>query len=164
MQRFGSFSLVALMIVTVVGVFMVGCFGQPAVEPNPGTEQDPPTTTGDNGDPAEPGQDPTETPNGTDEPTSNGGTDEPGFDGDAVVGGVPEVVLDATLAKTCLLNVGDQVPAGVLADPAGTQCEIETQLGQKLTVVFFWETGRMSSLQLLKDFAPVELNRSPRKA
>lgn len=52
---------------------------------------------------------------------------------------IPEVHLPEQLAKTTLVNVGDQIPAGDLAALEGQPQPIQALLGEKLTVVFFWK-------------------------
>jgi thiol-disulfide isomerase/thioredoxin len=52
---------------------------------------------------------------------------------------IPEVHLPEQLAKTTLLNVGGQLPSGELTPLEGQPQALQTLLGEKLTVVFFWK-------------------------
>jgi len=54
---------------------------------------------------------------------------------------IPKVALSNELLATCLVNVGDEMPAGELPDAAGDMHALGSLYGQKLTVVCFWTVG-----------------------
>jgi peroxiredoxin len=64
---------------------------------------------------------------------------------------MPKVELTQTLEATCLVKVGDAMPEGNLAQPDGRVVESKSLLGPKLTVICFWGSGSMSSLQELDE-------------
>jgi peroxiredoxin len=54
---------------------------------------------------------------------------------------IPKVELSNELRATCLVNVGDEMPAGELPDAAGDMHALGSLYGQKLTVICFWTVG-----------------------
>ncbi len=51
----------------------------------------------------------------------------------------PKVILSDAHAKTCLVGVGDHMPAMVLSDVQGNDHELAKLYGEKLTLVVFWD-------------------------
>jgi peroxiredoxin len=66
---------------------------------------------------------------------------------------VPEVEMTEQHAKTCLLKVGDMLPAGQLPDLAGQPQDLSRLFGAKLTVVVFFREGESAAQTELADLA-----------
>jgi len=66
---------------------------------------------------------------------------------------IPKVALSNELLATCLVNVGDEMPAGELPDTAGDMHALGSLYGQKLTVVCFWTVGTSHRSKLVADAA-----------
>lgn len=66
---------------------------------------------------------------------------------------VPVVEMTKGHADTCLVKVGDQLPAGQLPDLAGKPQDLAKLFGDKLTVVVFFREGQDASLTELSDLA-----------
>lgn len=70
----------------------------------------------------------------------------------------PRVLLTGERQKTCLVGVGDAIPAIELPDSSGTVQKLRELLGEKLTVVVFWSTkNRLGQEQIER--LPVEFAR-----
>lgn len=61
---------------------------------------------------------------------------------------IPKVGFTDALLSTCLVNVGDIMPEGELFAADGGKISTQSQYGEKLTVVFFWEEGRSNYAKL----------------
>jgi peroxiredoxin len=66
---------------------------------------------------------------------------------------VPVVEMTKGHADSCLVKVGDQLPAGQLPDLAGKAQDLSKLFGDKLTVVVFFREGQDASLTELSDLA-----------
>ncbi len=66
---------------------------------------------------------------------------------------IPTVNLTESLRATCLVDVGDPIPEGELADLEGATHSVRGVLGETLTVVLFWHSGNMHSVVQLEDLA-----------
>jgi peroxiredoxin len=64
---------------------------------------------------------------------------------------MPQVFLTEAHAKTCLVKVGDQMPALDLPSVDGTAKKFGDLLGKKLTIVCFWNGRLPTSLEELAD-------------
>jgi peroxiredoxin len=64
---------------------------------------------------------------------------------------IPKVVMSAADVATCLVKVGDALPAAKLPDLAGKQQSLRSLAGKKLTVVLFWTAGNAASQRALED-------------
>jgi|GEM_PF-5418359 len=66
----------------------------------------------------------------------------------------PEVVLSPALAKTCKIKVGDTFPIKEeLTDTTDAKIIFGDILGKKATLVLFWDSTSLSSLDALKNLA-----------
>lgn len=54
---------------------------------------------------------------------------------------MPKVVLSDSWRATCLVQVGDTLPLGELADTEGKPVTLASLLGKRATVVLFWNQG-----------------------
>ena len=112
----------------------------------------------------EPGRSaPVATPPAVTPPAAAGPVEEPAAAGEApgAVGQVepadlvmPKVLLTEAQAATCLVRVGDPMPAIALADLAGKEQMLSRLLGERLTVVTFWRSGNPYALAELADLGP----------
>jgi peroxiredoxin len=59
----------------------------------------------------------------------------------------PQVLLSDAHAETCLLKVGDRMPAVTLTDIAGTQHKLEHLYGEEFTVIVFWNGQIAAALE-----------------
>ena len=66
---------------------------------------------------------------------------------------IPKVNLTESLSDTCLVGVGDPIPDAELADLEGNKYSIREVLGEKLTVLLFWNSENMHSVVELEDLA-----------
>jgi peroxiredoxin len=66
---------------------------------------------------------------------------------------IPKVGLTDSLRATCLVTVGDLMPNGELASADGNKVALESQLGEKYTVVFFWSEGASNYARLAANAA-----------
>ncbi len=64
---------------------------------------------------------------------------------------MPKVKLTQILAATCLVQKGDKMPEGELQTVDGKAVPLKELYGEKLTVVFFWDSKNEYSLDELKD-------------
>jgi len=64
---------------------------------------------------------------------------------------MPQVYFTEEHAKLSLVHVGDQFPKLELADLDGEQQQFGELLGEKLTIVIFWQSGLPTSLEALAD-------------
>jgi peroxiredoxin len=67
---------------------------------------------------------------------------------------MPRVLLSQAHAAKCKLQVDDQFPDFALADVAGNKQQLSGLLGDKLTVVCFWNGREPSALEELADLTP----------
>lgn len=65
----------------------------------------------------------------------------------------PQVALTDTLLATCLVKMGDTLPAAELPDVAGRPQALSALLGRKVTVLFFWTAGNRYSRQEVEDLS-----------
>ncbi len=66
---------------------------------------------------------------------------------------IPKVDLTESLDATCLVRVGDTIPEGDLVDVEGKSHAIREVLGEKLTVLVFWNSEVLHSVVELEDLA-----------
>ncbi len=66
---------------------------------------------------------------------------------------IPKVNLTESLNATCLVGVGDTIPEGELVDVEGKSHAIREVLGEKLTVLVFWNSEVIHSVVELEDLA-----------
>ncbi len=66
---------------------------------------------------------------------------------------IPKVNLTESLSATCLVGVGDKIPEGTLVDAEGASHAIQDVLGEKLTVLVFWNSDNIHSVVELEDLA-----------
>jgi len=66
---------------------------------------------------------------------------------------VPVVQMTEQHAATCLVKVGDALPAGELPDLAGKNQELSKLFGEKLTIVVFFREGQDESTSEIADLA-----------
>ncbi len=66
---------------------------------------------------------------------------------------IPKVGLTDALRATCLVNVGDMMPNGELLTADGGKVSLESQFGEKYTVLFFWSEGGSNYARLAADAA-----------
>jgi peroxiredoxin len=66
-----------------------------------------------------------------------------------VVPTIPKVMLTKSLESTCLVKVGDPMPLVTLSDLAGVKTPLPTLFGPRLTVVCFWKSDHLYSLEEL---------------
>ncbi len=78
---------------------------------------------------------------------------------DSAVLEMPKVHLTQALSEKCRVQVGDSLPEVQLADLAGKEQSLSKLLGEKLTVVVFWNGQRASALEELADLGPLVLDR-----
>jgi len=64
---------------------------------------------------------------------------------------IPQVALSDELMATCLVNVGDMIPAGQVVAADGKPQAVRSLLGKKLTVLFFWTTANPYSMEEVED-------------
>jgi hypothetical protein len=69
---------------------------------------------------------------------------------------IPKVGLTDTLRATCLVNVGDTIPDAELLTAVGGKIALQSQYGEKFTVLFLWSEGssayaRLSANATLQD-------------
>ena len=64
---------------------------------------------------------------------------------------MPKVLLSSGQTATCLVGVGDPMPAIRLSDLAGKEQPLMQLLGERLTVVLFWRGGNPYSVAELAD-------------
>ncbi len=62
---------------------------------------------------------------------------------------IPEVKLTQSLEATCLVKVGDLMPHVTLPKLDGQAVELKSLFGPKLTVVVFWQSDHLYSLEEL---------------
>jgi peroxiredoxin len=62
---------------------------------------------------------------------------------------IPKVALSNADLATCLVNVGQSMPAAELPDPAGKMQALDSLYGPKLTVVCFWTIGATPRARLV---------------
>jgi peroxiredoxin len=67
---------------------------------------------------------------------------------------MPQVVFSDAHAKTCLVKVGDALPAMQLKDLAGKPQTLAALLGKRLTVVLFWHSANSYAVEELADLGP----------
>lgn len=67
---------------------------------------------------------------------------------------MPKVLLSAEHEATCLVKVGDSLPATMLTNLAGEQKALTEFYGPRLTVVLFWSSGDTHALAELADLGP----------
>jgi peroxiredoxin len=67
---------------------------------------------------------------------------------------MPPVLMTDEHAKTCVVKVGDSMPAVELKDVNGKQQSLSKLLGEKLTVVLFWTGKQPYAVQELTDLEP----------
>jgi peroxiredoxin len=72
---------------------------------------------------------------------------------------MPQVFLTQAHADTCLVRVGDQFPDLRLADLQGQEQFLSRLMGEKLTVVAFWNGRRPTALVELADLGPCVVQR-----
>ena len=115
-----------------------GCSGEPAVEtpiaPPPKDVTTPNPTT-----------DPTPTPDPIPEPTPTPVVEKPPEPS------MPKVVLSEEHLATCLVKVGDALPALTLKNAAGEEQEWKALQGEKATVVLFWADSNLYAPTALED-------------
>ncbi len=70
---------------------------------------------------------------------------------------IPKVGLTDSLRATCLVNVGDRLPQAQLIAADGSNVSMQTQYGEKLTVLFFWSKGGSNYAQLIANSALQDL-------
>ncbi len=70
---------------------------------------------------------------------------------------IPKVGLSDALRATCLVNVGDIMPDAQLLSPDGRKVSLETQYGEKYTVLFLWSEGGSNYARLAADAALQDL-------
>ena len=66
---------------------------------------------------------------------------------------VPPVTMSQQHADSCLVKVGDVLPAAQLADLSGQQRDLQKLLGDRLTIVFVWTAANRQSIDELRDMA-----------
>lgn len=66
---------------------------------------------------------------------------------------IPKVGLTETLRATCLVNVGDIMPGGEPLAADGRRISVQSQYGEKFTVLFFWSEGGSNYARLTADSA-----------
>ncbi len=66
----------------------------------------------------------------------------------AALAKMPKVALSDALRASCLVNVGDALPAAALPDASGKMLDLKSLYGPKLTVVCFWTIGTTHRSQL----------------
>jgi peroxiredoxin len=79
------------------------------------------------------------------------------LDGAAVA--MPAVVMSNAHAASCLVAVGDAMPDFEMTDLAGNAQSLHKLLGEKLTVVAFWNGRRPTALEELADMQPAVCDR-----
>jgi len=161
-MRYRKSSWAALFAAGLVALWL-GCKG----------ENGKPGSNGEKGGSAQLPENPggSETPGGTEPPPSGGdggegmpGENPPGAPGDgnhgttgqepgepAVDAAMPEVRLPEMLKETCVVGVGDLMPDAPLDVLGGEQQQLSSQLGPRLTVMFFWESDNLYAQDELRD-------------
>jgi peroxiredoxin len=66
---------------------------------------------------------------------------------------VPVVAMSDQHAATCLIKVGDAMPAAILPDINGEDRDLGKLLGERLTIVLFWTPENRSSVDELGELA-----------
>lgn len=66
---------------------------------------------------------------------------------------IPMVGLTDTLRATCLVNVGDIMPDGDVSTTDGSKISLQSQYGEKFTVLFLWSEGGSNYARLTADAA-----------
>ncbi|MEX2186911.1 MAG: TlpA disulfide reductase family protein [Pirellulales bacterium] len=72
-------------------------------------------------------------------------------------GALPEVALSSAHRATCKLFVGDTLPPLTLADLDGNAAPLDKLLGERLTIVAFWQSDDPDAVDALTDFGPLVL-------
>jgi len=70
---------------------------------------------------------------------------------------IPNVGLSDSLRATCLVNVGDIMPDAELLAADGGKVSLESQYGEKYTVLFLWSEGGSNYARLAADSALSDL-------
>jgi hypothetical protein len=70
---------------------------------------------------------------------------------------IPNVGLTDKLLATCLVKVGDVMPDGELLTAEGGKVSLESQFGEKYTVLFIWSEGESNYARLAADSALSDL-------
>jgi peroxiredoxin len=70
---------------------------------------------------------------------------------------IPKVGLSVALRATCLVNVGDIMPDSELRTADGGKVSLETQYGEKYTVLFLWSEGGSNYARMASDAALLDL-------
>ncbi len=86
--------------------------------------------------------------------TTDGPAAEANTDASAEQTVIPRVLLTQSHAAMCRVLVGDVLPPLRLADLDGTEHDVSSLFGEKLTVVFFWTGERSSARTGLADLDP----------
>ena len=71
---------------------------------------------------------------------------------------MPKVLLTEEQKSTCRVGVGDPLPGGEATRLDGSPCTLAKLLGQRLTVVFFWNMPQTARARLLTDTALGDLS------
>jgi hypothetical protein len=70
---------------------------------------------------------------------------------------IPKVGLTDTLRATCLVNVGDILPDGEVRQSDGAKVSLQSQYGEKFTVVYLWSEGGSNYARLTANAALQDL-------
>ena len=133
MQNHRQWSMMFLAVFLIA--VCVGCPSRPAPQPTAPVDDTPVTPEA-----VEPG--------GESPVAETPGTEPPA---EAPAPEIPTVELTDSLAATCLVKVGDTMPEAELPALGGSEAPLKGAYGEKLTVLFFWNSKSIYAMTELQD-------------